>query len=81
MSIEYENLYICEAVYGGNVDDFYSVISNDDKKLHCNKCFDKSLYHNSLVYWDENTKDLLCIKCYKKDKIRYDDYIEVLTQY
>lgn len=76
-----ENIYICEAVYGGDLDDIPTVMSNNDKPLHCNICFDKSLYHDSFAYWAEDSNDLLCQECYEKDKIIHEGYIEVLTQH
>jgi len=36
------------------------------KNLDCFSCHDKSLYHDSFAYWNNDKDDLLCENCFGK---------------
>src|SRR3990172_5361589 len=86
--------------YAGHMGDIPSVISmpkkfdevsgeilEDGDPLTCLSCYDKSLYYDSLAYWNESSDDLLCKACFGKKDVnllkwedgKLDSYIKVLT--
>lgn len=68
-------------VDAGDWDGLQIVSSGNGTPLECFGCGDKSLYHDSVGYWNAAKDDLLCGKCYRKQLAAESNctYVKVLT--
>lgn len=52
--------------FGGSGVPFVGPADVYQKDLDCFTCHDKSLYHDSHAFWNEDKDDLLCVQCFKQ---------------
>jgi len=60
-----------------SIENQITFLSDDARELKCDACNDESLYHDSIAYFDETTKRVVCETCYAKEKPK--DYTKVIT--